>query len=117
VSPGTRQLGIYRFIPWDERVITETIQSELSWVKPSFAKAACRSDSEICALKSQLYLKTLGFTMNDVLISGMIRKGLLTRAEGLAKLELENVELPNFLVQLSNRVGVKIDINAFGSHF
>jgi hypothetical protein len=117
VSPGTRQLGMYRFIPWDERVITETIQSEVNWVKPAFAKAAYRSDSEICALKSQLYLKTLGFTMNDVLISGMIRKGLLTRAEGLAKLELENVELPNFLVQLSNRVGVKIDINAFGSHF
>jgi hypothetical protein len=116
-SPGTRQLGLYRFIPWDERKITETIRAELDWKKPSYASAAYRSDSEICALKSQLYLKTLGFTINDVLISGMIRKGLLTRSEGLARLELENVELPNFLVQLSNEVGIKIDLNTFGSHF
>ena len=117
VSPGTRQLGLYRFIPWDENKITQVIQSELNWRKPSYASAAYRSDSEICALKSQLYLKTLGFTINDVLVSGMIRKGLLTREQGLARLERENVELPNFLVQLSKEVGVKIDLNAFGSHF
>ena len=117
VSPGTRQVGLYRFIPWDEGQITHVIQSELKWKKPSFASAAYRSDSEICALKSQLYLKTLGFTINDVLVSGMIRKGLLTRSEGLARLELDNIELPNFLVQISNKVGVKIDVNAFGSHF
>lgn len=117
VSPGTRQLGLYRFIPWDEKEITRVICNELGWTKPSFASAAYRSDSEICALKSQLYLKTLGFTINDVLVSGMIRKGLLTRAEGLAKLKVENVELPDFLVQISNKVGVKIDVNAFGSHF
>jgi hypothetical protein len=117
VSPGTRQLGLYRFIPWDENKITQVICNELGWKKPSFASAAYRSDSEICALKSQLYLKTLGFTINDVLVSGMIRKGLLTRSEALAKLEVENVELPSFLVQISNKVGVKIDLNAFGSHF
>jgi hypothetical protein len=117
VSPGTRQVGLYRFVPWDEGQITHVIQSELEWKKPSFASAAYRSDSEICALKSQLYLRTLGFTINDVLVSGMIRKGLLTRSEGLARLELDNVELPNFLVQISNKVGVKIDVNAFGSHF
>jgi hypothetical protein len=117
VSPGTRQLGLYRFIPWDEKKITQVICNDLGWKKPSFASAAYRSDSEICALKSQLYLKTLGFTINDVLVSGMIRKGLLTRSEGLAKLEVENVELPNFLVQISKKVGVKIDVNAFGSHF
>jgi len=49
VSPGTRQLGLYRFIPWDEDKITQTIQIELGWKKPSYASAAYRSDSEICA--------------------------------------------------------------------
>lgn len=116
VSPRTRQVGLYRFIQWDEKEITRVISDELRWKKPSFASAAYRSDSEICALKSQLYLKSLGFTINDVLVSGMIRKGLLTRPEGLRRLEVENVELPNFLTQISDKIGVKIDLNAFGSH-
>jgi hypothetical protein len=68
-------------------------------------------------LKSQLYLRTLGFTINDVLISGMIRKGLLTRSQGLARVEIENVELPDFVAQVSKEVGIKIDLTAFGSHF
>jgi hypothetical protein len=47
----------------------------------------------------------------------MIRKGLLTRSQGLARVEIENVELPDFVAQVSKEVGIKIDLTAFGSHF
>jgi len=94
---GVQFVSAYDLVEWDETRILETIQSELGWQNPSFSKTTWRSDCRMHLVKQFMYLSLLGWTKNDMLLSGLVRQGRLTRDEALRRVEQEN-QLPEDLV-------------------
>jgi hypothetical protein len=101
-----RSAALFRFIPWDEETIVSTIEQELGWKKAAYTNATWRSDCTVNELKNYLYKRTLGFTKNDELVSGMIRTDLLTRQEALERLDSDNVSSRAFIARLCAELGV-----------
>jgi hypothetical protein len=95
-----RTLSIFRYIGWHEDHILSVIQNELQWEKPAYSQSSWRADCAINELKNYLYKHTLGFTKHDELLSGMIRRGLMTRQEALQRLERDNQISKPFLQNL-----------------
>lgn len=106
ICPEMHHLRLFEFIGWDEQQITTVIQSELGWKKYGYSEASWRSDCKINLLKNHFYNETLGFTKNDELVSNMIRLGVMTREEGLARVERENVIPEQFLREFFEEVGI-----------
>jgi len=86
-----------------------TIEQELGWKKAAYSNATWRSDCTVNELKNYLYKRTLGFTKNDELVSGMIRTKLLDRQEALERLTTDNVSSPQFIARLCGELGVNYD--------
>jgi hypothetical protein len=99
-------LALFRFIEWDEETIVSTIEQELGWKKAAYTSTTWRSDCTVNELKNYLYKRTLGFTKNDELISGMIRRNLLDRETALQRLAQDNLSSPQFLARLCTELDV-----------
>ncbi len=97
-------LCLYHYIRWDERKIQSTIERELGWQRYHGTEAQWRSDCKLAVLKNQMYLRTVGFTRNDILVSALVREGTLTKAEGLARLEAENRDRPDTVAELCREI-------------
>ncbi len=106
IYPEMRHLRLFEFIGWDEQQITSVIQSELGWEKYAYSESSWRSDCTINLLKNHFYYETLGFTKNDELVSNLIRLGVITREEGLARVERENIISEKFLQEFFEDVAV-----------
>jgi hypothetical protein len=85
-----KTLSVFRYIGWSEDHILSVIQDELQWEKPSYSQSSWRADCALNELKNYLYRYTLGFTKHDELLSGMIRRQMMTRQEALLRLESDN---------------------------
>ena len=57
-------------------------------------------------MKNRLCNETLGSSKNDELVSDLIRLGMMTREEGLARVERENVYPEQFLREFFKEVGI-----------
>jgi hypothetical protein len=57
-------------------------------------------------LKNYLYQNTLGFTKHDEQLSGMIRRGLMTREEAMHRLETDSNISDEFMSELCQSLGV-----------
>jgi hypothetical protein len=106
ICPEMHHLRLFEYIDWDEQQIVAVIRSELGWEKYGYSESTWRSDCKISLLKNHLYSETLGFSKNDELVSNMIRLGMMTREEGLARLERENVYPEQFLREFFKEVGI-----------
>jgi glutamine---fructose-6-phosphate transaminase (isomerizing) len=81
----------------DEPKMMKTLTDELGWQYPSYFAIPWRSDCEIAILKTHLYLKLVGFSDYDAMVSNMIRDNSISRDAALefissAKLENEALE-------------------------
>jgi hypothetical protein len=103
---AVRSVPLFRFIDWDEETIVSTIERELGWQKAAYTNATWRSDCTVNELKNYLYKRTLGFTKNDELISGMIRTNLISREEALERLTQDNANSSEFIARLCAELGV-----------
>lgn len=101
-----RSVSLFEYIPWDEDEIMRTIQSELKWQKAPWSEASWRSDCKIAMLKSYLYMQTVGFTTNDIMVSEMIRDGKITREDGLKRIARENIISRDSVHKLCAEIGV-----------
>jgi hypothetical protein len=101
-------LDFFHYAPWNEEEILSLIQGKLNWKKPSYINATWRADCKMHQLRQYIYLETLGFTKNDVLLSGMIREKLITRESALKRLVSDNsLPLP-FIESFLGEYGVKM---------
>ncbi len=99
---------LFRFIAWNEKEILATIKRELRWVSPTHSQSSWRSDCKIHLVRQYLYRETLGFTKNDVLLSGMIRRNMITRHEALERLKVENQISKDFLETFFDEMGLSL---------
>jgi hypothetical protein len=102
-------VNLFSYIPWDENKIMNTIQKELNWKQYHYSATPWRSDCKINLLKNELYRKTLGFTKNDEILSGMVRRGQITRAAALARATKENVIPEAFLREFFATLGLSYE--------
>lgn len=103
-TKGPGSIALFYFVPWDEDEIMTTITGDLGWKRSSEADADWRSDCKLAVLKNQMYLHTLGFTKNDVLVGALVRMGRLTREEGIRRLERENQPRPELVSALCSEI-------------
>jgi len=108
---GVHHVKLFEYIPWDEQQIMSLIQSEMSWRNYAHSQSPWRSDCTINLLKNHLYYETLGFSKNDELVSNMIRLGTMSRNDGLARVERENIIPDEFLREFFK--DVDIDYRAY----
>lgn len=105
-SSELRYLYLFKFIPWDEQTILDTIGNQLNWRKPHHSPTTWRADCNIHLLKQYVYRETLGFTKNDELLSGMVRMNLLGRQDALQRLEKDNDVPLDFIAALLAEYGI-----------
>jgi hypothetical protein len=105
-SPGWHYLPLFRYIRWNEEEITRLITDELGWKKFKHSVSAWRSDCKINLIKNELYLRTLGFSKNDEILSAMIRIGQITREQAMLRLNKENVIPREFLEEFLREIDV-----------
>jgi hypothetical protein len=80
----------FHYIEWNEEEILSRLRSELKWESPKQFASTWRFDCKVGHVKDLLYIKTLGLTERDDSYSKMVREGILTRDEALARLKKEN---------------------------
>jgi tRNA(Ile)-lysidine synthase TilS/MesJ len=100
------RVRIFKYIEWNEETILSVIEEELAWKKPPDSTSSWRSDCKIHLLKQYLYMRMLGFTKNDEILSGMIKENMITREEALTRLESENAISQKFLAEFLDELGV-----------
>jgi len=103
-SDAIKIICMYHYIDWDEPRIQSTIERELGWRRYGASEAPWRADCKLAVLKNQMYLRSMGFMRNDILVSALVRAGKLTKAAGLARLEAENRAHPDVVAELCQEV-------------
>jgi len=88
--PNQEIVYLFRYIPWDEKRILETITKELGWRKSEKSDSPWRFDCAVSFLKNYLLKKMVGFTEKDDQLSNMIREGMITRDEATGRMQREN---------------------------
>jgi hypothetical protein len=81
-------LHIYRYIPWDQRTIEQTLASEYDWEFASDTASSWRIGDGTAAFYNYIYFVMGGLTEHDTFRSNQIREGLISRQEAL-ELSLE----------------------------
>jgi hypothetical protein len=115
IYPEQTYVPVFSYIPWDEDEIMSVITDELGWSNYAYSVSTWRSDCKISLLKNYFYEKTVGFTKNDELLSGMIRDGLLTREKALERLTNENIIPEEFVKEFYQELG--LDYNKLAEAF
>ena len=107
-SAGLKEISLFGYVPWDEDTIVQTIQRELDWRPWPAVEATWRSDCKLAVLKTQFYLFTTGFSLQDAMIAGLVRTGRISRAAGIQRLARENLLNPQLVEEVLQDIGVPI---------
>lgn len=107
LNPSWQYVELFRYLGYDENHVLDVITNELGWKKYHHSAASWRSDCKINLLKNVCYQRTLGFTKNDELVSGMIRHGSLTREEALQRVAHDNRIPREFFGELFTEIGLR----------
>jgi glucosamine--fructose-6-phosphate aminotransferase (isomerizing) len=89
-GPTYRFVSIFEYIPWQEDAISDSLATYDWSTNTDATKNKWRMGDSTAPLYNLLYQLTVGFTENDSLLSNQIRAGLISRGEGLNKLEAMN---------------------------
>ena len=81
---------IFDYIKWDENLVNDTLIHNYNWEKDPETPTTWRIGDGTAAFYNYIYFLIAGFTENDTFRSNQIREGLLTRAEGLERVNEEN---------------------------
>lgn len=77
-------LHIYRYIPWNQRVIEDTLLNEYDWELAKDTTSSWRIGDGTAAFYNYIYFVMGGLTEHDTFRSNQIREGLISREDALA---------------------------------
>lgn len=72
-------LRLYKYIPWDEKVVSETLIGEYDWETATDTATTWRIGDGTAAFYNYIYYLVAGFSENDTFRSNQIREGIYTR--------------------------------------
>ncbi len=78
-------LYLYHYIKWDEQQIVGTIRREYDWEVATDTTSTWRIGDWTAAWYNYIYQTIAGWTEDEVMLSNMIREGIHTRDEALAR--------------------------------
>lgn len=81
---------LYDYVPWNEKVINDTLISQYDWECAEDTKSTWRIGDGTAPFYNYIYCMVAGFTENDTLRSNQIREGMLTREEALELVYRDN---------------------------
>jgi hypothetical protein len=103
---------LFDYVPWNESEVLTTISKNLGWKKDPDHDSPWRFDCRLDHIKKFLYKKTIGVSELEDLFSKMIREGMITREEALARLETEDSTSLDLVEQVLSQIDLKIaDLN------
>ena len=105
----TVTIELFRFVPWNEKLIMDTITSKLKWKRYRLSRADWRSDCKIAVLRNYFNYQILGFSKHDELVSNLVRQGTLSRAEALSRVEHDNDQSEDSIREICGELGVRYD--------
>ena len=86
-SPGVKEIRVFDYIPWDRRLIKETITSQLGWKKPVGHISSWRTDCKLTRFVDFCFFRMHGCTKACFGYSQMINGGHMDRDEALSQEE------------------------------
>jgi len=104
---GLKEIHLYDYVRWDQRVIVDTIQRELGWSVPEEAVTTWRVDCTLVPLVNFLSEKAYGVSKLEIGFSNMVRAGKMDREDALQKTALvkKNTDI-NQLRQFLRELGI-----------
>jgi len=81
---------LFDYLKWDEKEVMSIISGEMGWRKAPEVASPWRFDCQLDYVRRLMYVSTIGVTELRDLFSKMIREGMMTRDEALARLETED---------------------------
>ncbi len=78
-------LYLYHYLKWDERTIVDTIRNEYDWEVATDTTTTWRIGDGTAPFYNYIYMTMAGFSEDEVMLSNMIREGVLTRDEAFKK--------------------------------
>jgi len=82
---------LFDYLVWEEKEIEHLIISEYKWEKSIDTKSTWRIGDGTAAFYNYIYYTVAGFSEFDTFRSNQIREGQMTRKEGLALVNEENI--------------------------
>ena len=76
-------LYLYKYLPWKEDEIVNTIIEEYDWEVSSDTNTTWRIGDGTASFYNYIYSTTAGFTEDDDMLSNFVREGLINREEAL----------------------------------
>lgn len=81
-------LNYFYYANWDETECKNALD-ETGWELPRHCRSAWRADCVFAEVKNQMFRKMTGVSYADAYFSNLVRAGVLSRAEGLRRLQSE----------------------------
>jgi hypothetical protein len=85
---GLKEIHLYDYIEWDQRVIVQTIQEELGWSVPPESPTTWRVDCALIPVINYLTEKAYGVSKIELGFSNMVRSGKMEREDALRRVEM-----------------------------
>lgn len=103
-------LFLYHYIPWNEKVIEETLEKEYGWKKDQrYGDFQWRMGDGQTAFSNYIYYTIAGFSEFDAFRSNQIRAGLITRQEAQKLAAADNKPRIETLKYFSQIVGFNLE--------
>lgn len=102
-------LWLFHYIPWEERLIDETLAREYDWETAADTKNTWRIGDGTAAFYNYIYYTVAGFTENDTFRSNQIREGMITREAALQRAIGDNQPRYDSMRQYAHQVGFDLD--------
>jgi asparagine synthetase B (glutamine-hydrolysing) len=78
-------LYLYHYLKWDERTIVDTIRGEYDWEIATDTTTTWRIGDGTAPFYNYIYMTMAGFSEDEVMLSNMIREGVLTREQAFER--------------------------------
>lgn len=83
-------LPLFRYVPWDEDEVIETLRDEYDWELADDTTSTWRIGDGTAPFYNYIYYTLTGFTEHDTFRSNQIRAGAIRRDMAITKVEREN---------------------------
>jgi len=87
-AEGLKEIRLYDFIRWDQKVIVDTISQHLGWAAPEGSPTTWRIDCSLVPLVNYLTQQAYGVSKIELGFSNMVRSGKMDRDDALQRVEL-----------------------------
>jgi hypothetical protein len=108
-ADGLVEVHLYDFIPWDRRVIVDTIQRELGWRKPPDSATSWRIDCCLVPLVNHLTRRAYGVSKLEIGFSNMVRNGKMDRQQAIDQVQaIDRATMITELEQQLREMGIPL---------